>query len=58
MANYRTIRELNPYMGVRCFRLHKDGIFYYYAFEDDNQITVWSLKELHEAIKQRLNGED
>lgn len=54
MANYRTIRELKPYLGVKVFRLHKDGVFYYYAFEGDDQITVRSRKELHKAIEQRV----
>ena len=54
MANYRTIRELKPYRGVNLFRLHKDGSFYYYAFEDDDQITTRSLKELKRKVDERL----
>lgn len=54
MANYRTIRELKPYKGINLFRLHKNGEFYYYAFEDDNQITTRSLKELKRKVDERL----
>lgn len=54
MANYRTIRELKPYRGIKVFRLHKDGEFFYYAFEDDDQITVKSLKELKKKIDERI----
>lgn len=58
MANYRTIRELNRYKGIKMFRLHKDGLFYYYAFENDNQITTRSLKELKRKVDERIREVD
>lgn len=53
MANYRTVRELKPYKGAEITRLHKDGIFSYFAFMGDGTtLRARTLKELKGKVRE------
>lgn len=44
MANYRTIKELSKYKGYRIRRLHKDGLWYYFAGTSDYELDAETIK--------------
>lgn len=53
MANYRTLKQLQSYMGHPITRMHKNGSWYYFSKSNDGaEINARSLKEIKRIIKR------